>query len=298
MILIPERASHWYHKDGTPCHQVQAKSGKGLRDATLRDARELGLLPSVTGILKVIAKPELENWKITQGIIAALTLPRQRESIEEWMRRTAWENKSGLDTLRWAYENPPRFIEDEQVFAKRVVEDSEKQAGEAAEFGRRIHKEIEAWLLKAPVSEDPEIEPYLKHVKDWAAHEVEEVHAAECVVASPKWGFAGTLDLHCKLRCFGEAVVDFKTQGIKNDKPVFYDEWGLQLAAYSAALAFAQHPNSVTPPLPSLVSIIINSKEPGPVFYHQWKEPDHLWHLFRCAFELWKNQKNYNPCPK
>ena len=81
MKIIPERASHWYFQDGRPCHQVQAKSGNGLRDATLRDARTLGLYPSVTSILNIIAKPQLEAWKQEQGIIAALTLPRQKRKL-------------------------------------------------------------------------------------------------------------------------------------------------------------------------------------------------------------------------
>lgn len=299
MILIPEKASHWYYPDARPCHQVQAKSGKGLRDTTLRDARELGLFPSVTSILKVIAKPELENWKITQAILASITLPRERESFEEWIKRfPSKQEQVGESWLRWCYDNPPRFSEDEQQFALHVIEDSEKQAETAADFGRRIHKAIEAWLLKAPVPDDPEIEPFLKQVKDWAAAEVEEIHKAECIVVNSKFGYAGTLDLHCRLKGIGEALVDFKSQNIRNGKPAFYNDWSLQLAAYGSALSYQQWPDLAVPRIPALVSIIINSKEPGPVFCEQWKDTCHLWFLFRCAFELWKHQKKYNPCPK
>src|SRR5436190_23373532 len=44
--------------------------------STLRDARKLGLLPSVTNILGVITKPELTAWLQEQAVLAALTLPR------------------------------------------------------------------------------------------------------------------------------------------------------------------------------------------------------------------------------
>lgn len=266
MILIPERASHWYYPSGQPCHQVPAKSGKGLRDATLRDARELGLLPSVTSILKVIAKPELENWKQEQCIMAALTLPR--------------------------LENEPT-----EAFAKRVVEDSQKQGQEAADFGRRIHKGIEGWLLKVPVN-DPEIEPYLDAVKDWAEAEVEHVYAAEFVAVNETMGYAGTMDLHCRLRGIGDAVVDFKTQGIKNGKPVFYPEWSAQLAAYARAV------HKPGDSMPALVSIVIDSKEPGPIYCEQWGDFEWHWEAFCAARTLWCWLKKYDPstlqqpCPK
>jgi hypothetical protein len=48
-----------------------------MRPTTLRDARKLGLLPSVTNVLGVINKPELVEWKMTQAVLAALTLPRR-----------------------------------------------------------------------------------------------------------------------------------------------------------------------------------------------------------------------------
>lgn len=254
MKIIPERASHWYYPDSRPCHQVQAKSGKGLRDATLRDARELGLLPSVTSILKVINKPELENWKQEQAILSALTLPRlENEPIE--------------------------------VFARRIVEDSQAQASEAADFGRKIHKAIEAWLLKVPAPVDPEVEPYLKHLKDWAAENVEEVYRAEAVVVDPNLGYAGTLDLHCRLKGIGDSVLDFKTQGVKDGKPTWYKDWGLQLVAYKKALGVEC----------VLVSIVIDSKEPGPIWCNQWDEHDKLWDVFQSAMKIWCWQKNYYP---
>lgn len=301
MKIIPERASHWYHRDGTACHQVQAKSGKGLRDTTLRDARELGLFPSTTSILKVINKPELENWKQTQAILAALTLPRKREEFEEWYRRTsanlslsvplgAPPNEMQRMLAKIAYENPPRFVEDEQAFAARVVEDSQAQASDAADFGRRIHKAVEARLLNVASVADPEIEPYLESVEDWIYKEVEHVYAAESVVVNYNWGYAGTFDLHCRLlRGIGEAVVDFKTQAVKNGKPAFYFEWAAQLAAYSRAIW--KSGNTV----PDIISIVIDSQHPGPVFVKQWTEHEQHWAAFLAARTLWCWQKNYDP---
>ncbi len=58
-----------------PLHTVL--SAKGIpRPTPLRDARKLALLPSVTNILGVIAKPELTAGLQEQAVMAALTLSR------------------------------------------------------------------------------------------------------------------------------------------------------------------------------------------------------------------------------
>ena len=68
-------AMHWYRQDGSPCHtQVVASGGrKGLeRPTTLRDARKLGLVPSVTSLLSILDKPALTHWKIRRAVEKAL----------------------------------------------------------------------------------------------------------------------------------------------------------------------------------------------------------------------------------
>lgn len=258
MRLIPETLSHWYARDGTPCFTVPKKNGDGFKDVTLREARQMGLLPSVTSILRVLAKPELEAWKLEQAILAALTLPR----IEG---------------------------EDLQQFAQRVVKDSRAQSDEAAQFGRKLHKHLESWLLGASLPADPDMEPFLHSVQEWFGAEVEQVYRCETVVTH-SLGFAGTLDLHCRLRGIGNAVVDFKTQAVRA-RPAFYDEWLMQLAAY-AACVLEMDGLAATP---AAVSVVINSVEPGPVFCHQWPETEKAYRAFLCAFELWKFQKRYDP---
>jgi hypothetical protein len=65
---------HWYDRDGKPAYTVKAKDGSD-RPATLRDARKLNLVPSVTTIIRCAAAPGLELWKANQLMMAALTLP-------------------------------------------------------------------------------------------------------------------------------------------------------------------------------------------------------------------------------
>jgi hypothetical protein len=193
--------SHWYDRHGNPKYTVIGKNGKE-RDTTLADARRLQLVPSVTTILDVLNKPALSDWKVKQGIMAALTLPR-------------------LDG------------EDDERFINRVVTDSRQQAIQAAEEGNRIHAAIEAHYSGQLGWED-----YALHVDavigllyktfpdidDWVA---------EKSFAST-WGYGGRLDLHSPSTGI---VVDFKTKDMApgDNKKLAYDQH-YQLAAYKVGM--------------------------------------------------------------
>ena len=80
-------SGHWYDHKGNAKYTLIGKNGKE-RNTTLRDARKLILVPSVTGILGIAAKPGLVNWMIDQGISAALTLQRlEGESDYDFLNR-------------------------------------------------------------------------------------------------------------------------------------------------------------------------------------------------------------------
>ena len=104
MILIKrESASHWYLPDRTPYHEVERADGSGLRPVTLRDARKSGAYPSVTNIISVLAKPGLDAWRVEQGILAALTLPRldNEPSGALTVNMTfAWRLRTRIDGVR------------------------------------------------------------------------------------------------------------------------------------------------------------------------------------------------------
>src|SRR5690349_12080652 len=46
-LVTPEKSAHWYTRSGEPMYTVTAKDGS-QRKTDLRDARKLGLVPSVT----------------------------------------------------------------------------------------------------------------------------------------------------------------------------------------------------------------------------------------------------------
>jgi len=123
---------HFYDREGNPCYQVPyADPSKGMRNTTLRDARKLSLVPSVTAILNIQAKPGLERWKQNQLLLSALTLPKiEGETLDD--------------------------------FSYRVMQDSKEQGEQARNKGTAIHAAIEQFYLGEEY--DPDFEIYVKNV--------------------------------------------------------------------------------------------------------------------------------------
>jgi hypothetical protein len=282
MVLIQRQApSHWYLRDGRAFHEIGKKDGTGNRPVNLADARKVLALPSVTNILGVIAKPGLEAWKVEQGILAALTLPRnQHEPLE--------------------------------VFAQRVVADMTQEVERAADFGTAIHNACEVYAVNKEVPTDPVLLRFFESWQRWFDENVERIDGVEQVYVNLEHGYAGRVDMLAKVKHIGWAVVDFKTQKIKRSakrepKPVFYETWPMQLAAYQKAMAASTAKN-----ITALVSVVIDSAEPGPVHVRVWnaakaevrgqesevlgqKKLDGYYRTFMAAYELWKYVKDYDP---
>ncbi len=194
-------SQHWYDREGRPCYEQRTLKG-GTRPTDLRDARKLGLLPSVTTVLGVLAKPALTTWLVEQGIMAALTLPR-----------IDGESEAGL--------------------MARIREDGKAQAKSAAEEGTRIHDACECamkgeWFPHVyrphvdAVRE--ELDRIFPGVSDWIP-EASFGHVS---------GFGGKVDLHSPSTGI---VVDYKGKDgdFSDGKKLAYDQhW--QLAAYNRGL--------------------------------------------------------------
>ena len=187
-------SSHWYTKTGESAYQVEGKTG--LRATTLRDARKLDLVPSVTTILGVAAKPALNTWLQTQVLLSALTLPREpNESEKDWL--------------------------------ERVMADSKVQGRQAAERGTAIHGVIEDYF-EQKTGEWPE---YVRNV-DKALIDAfgSQLWLSEKSFAH-ELGYGGKIDLSAQ-----NLVVDFKTKETSLEKAETYFEHHLQLAAYREGL--------------------------------------------------------------
>ena len=191
-----QESGHWYRKDGTPAYTTEGKTG--VRNTTLRDARKLGLLPSVTTINGMLSKAGLDTWKQQQVLLAALTLPRLPDEPEaDWLAR--------------------------------VMQDSKATGRDAANRGTAIHAVIEGYFDQLYMPEKP---PYLDSI-DKALDNAfgPQPWLAERSFGHPL-GFGGKCDLMAK----SGFIVDFKTKDTSLEKVDVYFEHEMQLAAYREGL--------------------------------------------------------------
>ena len=186
---------HWYDAAGNPAYTVIGKNGKE-RPTTLRDAKKLNLVPSVTMIIRCAVAPGLDAWKQDQTILACLTLPR----IEG---------------------------EPEQDYISRIKEDAKAQAAKAAERGTQIH----AWIEQGFSGDiEPQGVPYFRSALDIIEKECgDSIWNTEKSFATKRYG--GKVDLHNN-----EYLIDLKTteKDLANIKT--WDEHAMQLAAYNHGL--------------------------------------------------------------
>lgn len=252
---------HWYERCGTPRYTVIGANGVE-RDTTLRDARKEGWLPSVTTVLGVIAKAQLEDWKVKQGILAALTTSRQPG-------------------------------EDDEAFIGRILTDSREQAKQAAEEGTRVHDAIESSFKRGwavPAFYRPHVEAVhaelfrlFPDVTDW----VSEAHFGH------EYGYGGKIDLHSPSTGI---VVDFKgkdgdfTELDSRGKPkrLIYDQ-PQQLGGYRQGKRLAHHkaPGAI---------LFFSRTHPG---YVKGEIVDHptleqSTRVFNAALVLWQTLNQYD----
>lgn len=258
LINRPEKDAHWYHRDGRACHTVIAK-GSGLpRQTTLTDARQLNLIPSVTNVLNMKAKPALMTWLQDNAILSALNTPQN-------------------------------VGEPEAQWHSRIAAESDRIGREAAEWGTLIHEQIEQFATGGAFMGTGEILDYVAGYEKWHRENIEKVISAEQSVVGPI-GYAGRLDLHAMMIGNRRAIIDAKSQKLKGKpKANFYIEWSMQLAAYADCL---REPGE---PMPLLVSVIIPSDVPGPVQVKVWDNGEAALEAFHACFKLWCFDKNYTP---
>ena len=174
---IASEGGHWYARDGSPRYQIVGKNGKE-RDVNLKDARKLGLLPGVSTIIQVEAKPALTRWLVEQAYLSCLTLPRiEGETLES--------------------------------FKGRAQRDAGMQAETARARGQVIHAEIERYLRDGDC-ENADSLPFVIPVAGWLDRNFGRINwAVEKSFAHPL-GFGGKVDLHSHDE--GGIVLDFKTK--------------------------------------------------------------------------------------
>lgn len=215
----------------------------------------MSLVPSVTTILKVASKPGLEQWKLEQMLLSALTLPKAPE-------------------------------ESEKAYIARIVADSKETGKQAAEAGTRIHEEIEkhltgegksdrGWAVEESLFNHFKLSPDNK----WLIEHSFANHL----------GFGGKVDMFCVPNEFAKygIVADVKTKDFGPDDEVdAYDEHLLQLAAYRVGLDI---PNA------RCANVFVSRTHPKLVKIVEWTEEDlsRGWQMFQCLLNYWKLKNNF-----
>ena len=250
-------ASHWYRPDGSPVHEMPTQSG-GTRPTNIRDARNQKLLPSVTNVLGVVAKPQLDTWKLNQVALAALQNPKQPgEGDEYWMRR--------------------------------IVEASKEPTIEAADLGSRIHEALERATAGQPF--DEALKVYVEPVVGWLQKTGITIVEREVVLVNAEEGYAGRCDALFRYGKAGTGVIDFKTRKTEPGKEVTpYEGQGAQLAAYGAC-----HFGTAELPKCLLANIYISTTEPGRMEVCKHADPAGEFEYFLHCAAIWRRIKGYDP---
>jgi hypothetical protein len=244
-LIRTEKSCHWYTKSGEPAFEMPKKDGSGMRSTNVKDARELDLVPSVSTVLGILDKPQLNDWKQEQAILASLTLPRLEG-------------------------------EGEDAFAKRVVQDAKSVSRDAMDLGTRVHKVLEFFIendICEDICEDKEAYKYAEPAIKWLAEVVdfEKPCLPEVRLFHKELGFAGTTDLLCTLKDGRTCIIDFKTQGTKEKyghKITFYEEWLFQVSAYGMASS------DMGKPVDCLINLGISTGLAGVCYHKEWSSTD------------------------
>jgi hypothetical protein len=192
-------SGHWYEPDGKPAYTIIGKNGNE-RPTTLRDARKLGLVPSVTTIIAAANAPALVEWKINQAILSALTATRGETETED-------------------------------DFVSRIKADAKEQARKAAEKGTQIHAWVQEWFEGKFVEQCSDEYPFCNSANETIFNEVGfQEFICEKSFATERYG--GKADIHNE-----NYLIDIKTKTwTDKDKLDIWESHLMQLAAYRHGL--------------------------------------------------------------
>lgn len=239
-------------------------------DLTPKEAKEMGLLFSVTEMHKVLASPGLERWKLNTAIEHTDSFPRRPSETME-------------------------------AFRKRVIRDM--YDGSATDLGTSVHDGIESVLSKQRQMKDvhEDLIPYVKPAVEWFLNKGYDIIDLEKVVINKAEGYAGMADVIAKVPGKDQFfILDWKTTKTIPSSP--YPEHLEQVSAYAVA-QFGEEmvrdgkvwgcnyyiSTSVIDKKTGLPKVKIAPHEPKtlPVNYDN----------FCKVAELWRIRNNYDPRP-
>jgi len=253
------KSQHWYDRDGKAVFEVPKAKGGGMRATTIADARKLGLYPSVTTVLSVLAKPQLVDWQL--GQVAGK-----------------------------AYGNPPQDGESQEDYARRIISASQEQVGEAADLGTQIHAALEAHFKGEPVPDG--YDAYVYPVSCLIEKEGIKFREHELRLVNTNDGYAGTTDAVFTDSIGFNGILDFKSRKTKPGQPCTpWETEPMQIAAYCVAKFGSIKYNTTG------ANVYISTTEPGRVeiVTYSATQLEESWSAFQAALKLWQYLKGYKP---
>jgi hypothetical protein len=207
-------------------------------------------LPSVTKIIGQLDKPGLMIWAQNLAI----------EACYNNIPQTSY----GIRPVKESFEEYKKRISD------LVTIEKEKPA----KNGTRIHEYIEQYIKKDSPLYVTDYEKQCELINLWID---ENIKSAIVETAIEGEGFTGRVDVHGVLKDGRSFVGDFKTQKIKNNKVVFYPEWGWQLAAYNTVIK-----------ADVCLSIVIDTGNIEKIYTKEYENMEHNLLVFNKLFDLWR----------
>lgn len=258
-------STRWYTQDGLSVEDVVAKNGSG-RKATLRDARKPDnqWIPSVTTVLRLLAKPELDRWKSQQYLGEAML--------------QAMNDRTSL------------LLDNSKDWVDRVMVAAEEGMNKAREKGSEVHGEVDRFLLN-PNEMEYASSPFCGAATralidigmDQWPMEVEKTLAVRC---GEIW-VAGKTDL-----VFPEQkiIVDWKTtsKACDGSERLGWDDHLIQLSAYNMALFGGTG---------RCFNVFLSTSDPGKYEVVPWLEEETEWgaEMYSLMFRLWCLKNRYFP---
>jgi len=231
------------------------------RPPTVRDARKLGFLPSVTSICGQVESYSLGEWKINEAVKAAASIDYTGVTQSE------------LD----AYISVVRAKADEYT-------------NEAADIGQAYHAAIDRFFDLGEVPENELFKKAALAIRDYMTESFGGgVGKTEVNRASAACGFAGTPDLEWLCADGSVVIADVKTTDASKLKAP-YAKWKLQLGGYDKLTEDERMEGTPV----ALVQLVVDRKtaELKPFPYdiaEDWKS------AFCHQFEYWCIANKYDP---
>jgi hypothetical protein len=274
---------HFYYLDeagaACPLYEVPyADPSKGMRSATLKDAKKLDGVPSPNTIMQVEAKPGLVRWSDNLLI----------DACQKILERTPAERAADPHT-DW----------------RKLIADLHKEMKEAAaNEGTAIHKAIEDALVGSLPTRSSPYDEIVDAALEWLEETDIEVTGVEQYFVNHDLGLGGMIDVvglvdgeyiphPYNIQCSRETIVDWKsttTEG-KSDSQVtrYWKEKAALMSAYAMGYFGALDVDCW--------NIYLSRDEPGRIIPHNFTKEkiEFGWKKFQHCYELWVMDKGFDP---